>query len=57
MLGKFIEVDIIETYSQNTDALTGEILYLESIDYQYNSKNVIKKCGNLFSFIGRSTIF
>ena len=37
-LGKFMEVDIIETYSQNIDALIEKTLYLESIDYQYNSK-------------------
>ena len=38
-----MEIDVIETYSYNIDALIEKILYLESIDYQYNSKNMIIK--------------
>ena len=38
-----MEIDVIETYSQNIDALIDKILHLESIDCQYNSKNMIIK--------------
>ena len=43
VLDKFMKVDTTETYSQNIDAVIQKTLYLVSIDYQYNSKNVITK--------------